>query len=425
MHHRIGFSSHGFNSAQLATCARLCLLGLLATAGGAASVHVRAAATAQPEAAPQKMQAIERPSLQPQHIDTVPAAAPKIDPQPQSGQPQIDTPAIATPSLNARDSGADRIRRELQRLTRTAESTRTVGSTTKSAQAAWQLGLIYLHGAGVRQDLGAAQRWFEQAARFGREPWAYAGMAWCHIDGCMGPPSPDAAAQAIAQLRPRHPARADYLEWVLRARQAPLQVAKPGQTQDQALELSHRPLLEKAAAAGDVHANIELGMNAAARQQLDQAERYFRRAGAQSAAAQANLQELAARHARPNPAPANTTRPNTTTHPGAADALALARKYHRGEGVPANFAEAIRFYQLAESRGSVEAKRMLALINSRPAPGGGFNAAWMQQLAYANASTTIPTIGTGSATHMLHREPTPLYDLLPAFWRQQITLVSR
>ena len=93
--------------------------------------------------------------------------------------------------------------------------------------------------------------------------------------------------------------------------------------------------------------------------------------------------------------------------------------------MPANFVEAIRYYRLAESRGSVEARRMLGLIYSRPMPDGSVNAGWMQQLAYVDAATTIPTVGVSSNAHILHREPTPLYDLLPAFWRQQMNQVGR
>ena len=93
--------------------------------------------------------------------------------------------------------------------------------------------------------------------------------------------------------------------------------------------------------------------------------------------------------------------------------------------MPANFVEAIRYYQLAAARGSVEAQRMLALISSRPMPGGGFNPAWMQQLAYVDVATVIPTVGVLGTTHLLHREPTPVFDLLPPFWRSQMAQVSR
>ena len=49
----------------------------------------------------------------------------------------------------------------------------------------------------------------------------------------------------------------------------------------------------------------------------------------------------------------------------------------------------------------------------------------MQQLAYADPTTTIPSVGVPGSIDLLYREPTPLYDLLPAFWRSQVTLMTR
>ncbi len=404
--------------------ARLSSWALLALAvvapGQNADARTRATVVAQLRATSPTYEPIDAQPVAVPQIESAPATVPQIEPRPRDDQPRIVAPPVAKGSLAARDTQAQAIDRELQRLQRTAEAPRTIGSTTQSAQAAWQLGLIYLHGAGVRRDPVLAQRWFEQAARFGREPWAYAGLAWCHLDGCTGPPTPPAAARAIEQLRARHPARADFLQWVLAQRQTPLQVAKPGMNQDQVLALTNRQWLDRAAAAGDMHANIELGMNAVANERFDQAEQAFRRAGPNSQAAQDNLQQLAARGTSPIQAMSKT--PITAA---AAEALASARKYHRGQGVPSNFTEAIRYYQLADQRGSVEARRMLALIYSRPAPGGGINPGWMQQLAYVDVATTIPMAGVTGTTNLLHREPTPLFDLLPAFWRKQMTQVSR
>jgi TPR repeat protein len=360
------------------------------------------------------------PSVVPR-IEPAPMATPEVEPRPLSDQARIVAPPVSKESLMLREGpSAQAVDRELRRLVRAAEAPRAVGSTTSSAQAAWTLGLVYLHGAGVRRDPAMAQRWFEQAARYGREPWASAGLAWCHLDGCTGPPNPQAAARAIELLRPRYPSRADFLQWVLIRRQTPLQVAQPGVNQNQVLELPQRQLLERSAAAGDMHANIELGMDAVSHEHFDQAAQYFRRAGPQSLAAKQNLEQLALRGSSPIKPPAPVP-----LSPSAAEALASAHKYHRGQGVPANFVEAIRFYQLAAARGSVEAQRMLALISSRPMPGGAFNPGWMQQLAYADVGTVVPTVGVLGSTHFLHREPTPLFDLLPPFWRGQMAQVAR
>src|SRR5690606_33976280 len=121
------------------------------------------------------------------------------------------------------------------------------------------------------------------------------------------------------------------------------------------------------------------------------------------------------------------SQPSASADATAAQLLAQARKFHRGTGVPVNYVEAVRLYRQAEAKGSVEARRMLSLIFSRPAPlsMGGINVGWMQQLAYADPMTTIPTVGVPSTVDLLYREPTPLYDLLPDFWRQQITQMDR
>jgi TPR repeat protein len=407
---------------RITRLASLVLVVLAATVPSTGvSARTRATVIAQVQMPSPKQEHIDaRPATVP-YIESAPATTPSIDPRPLDDQPSIVAPPVTKDSLTARDTQqAQAVDRELRRLLRTAEAPRTIGSTMQSAQAAWTLGLIYLHGAGVRRDTALAQRWFEQAARFGREPWAYAGLAWCYLDGCKGPPDPVAAARAIDQLRPHHAARADFLQWVLAKRQTPLQVAKPGMNQDQVLDLPNRPLLERAAAAGDMHANIELGMDAVTNGRIEQAEQYFRRAGTQSQAAEENLQQLAARGNSPITEPQKS--PLTAS---AAEALATARRYHRGQGVPSNFTEAIRFYRLADQRGSVEARRMLALIYSRPAPGGSIDPAWMQQLAQVDTATTIPTMGVLGTTHLLHREPTPLYDLMPVFWRDQLTQVGR
>jgi TPR repeat protein len=105
--------------------------------------------------------------------------------------------------------------------------------------------------------------------------------------------------------------------------------------------------------------------------------------------------------------------------------LAAARRSHRGEGVPANYVEAIRLYQLAKLRGSIEAQKMLALIYSRPTATGELDVAWMQQLAYLDLSGDTPRPASPAASRSLQREPSPLVDLLPPVWRERIATLPR
>jgi TPR repeat protein len=97
--------------------------------------------------------------------------------------------------------------------------------------------------------------------------------------------------------------------------------------------------------------------------------------------------------------------------------LTVAQALHRGQansnGCQANYAEAIRLYNLAASKGNLSAKRMLSLIYSKPGVNGDLNIAWMQQLANLNAADLSLSIDGTSLAPMLKREPTPLFDLIP------------
>ncbi|WP_377615026.1 tetratricopeptide repeat protein [Ottowia flava] len=359
------------------------------------------------------------PALPP--LEAAPVARDPIHPRPPGDTPRIEAAPLVSELPGTRDIRAQAVARELRQLQRAANPSGSgrYGATARSAQAAWLLGLIHLHGAGVRRDPSSAQLWFQRAASNGREPWADAGLAWCAIDGCVGPAQPLVADRSIAQLRASHAARADYLGWLLAQRQTPLQVGPPGPDGMEA----PRPgmgLLQRAAADGDVQALTELGMLAVGRGQLEQAVGYFRRAAPHSDAAAYNLREVQARLAdqalKPERVPPS---------PSASEALEAARRYHRGVGVPMNYAEAIRLYRLAETRGSLEARRMLQLIYAQPDPLGGINLAWMRQLAFVDTASSLPVVGTVLNAHTLQREATPLFDLMPRFWRDQLTQVGR
>src|SRR3989344_5342468 len=95
--------------------------------------------------------------------------------------------------------------------------------------------------------------------------------------------------------------------------------------------------------------------------------------GSEPAAATATL-----RPSRTQSGPAGGAR---SARYSAADWYIEARRYHQGDGVPANYTEAVRLYQIAASSGDPQARRMLAQIFSRPAPDGTVDVTWMQQLA--------------------------------------------
>lgn len=368
-----------------------------------------------------RIEALPQPAIQPSQGGgdfTPPAvqpAAPLIEPsgsssvpriQP-SGQPQAEPLRLPQPEDEATLA-------QLRRLRATALAPARKGSAAEKAAArsAWVLGLLYLHGERVPLDRTQARYWFERARALG-EPYASAGLAWCEINGCVGPPQPAAARPWIAQLRAVDAPLALLLEWWAQERLAPLppSAAAPRAPDAPPQENGHAALLQRAAQAGSAQALNELGLRQIAAARLPDALAQFRAAAPRSPAAASNARLLASRmeqtiSAQPAPHTAD-------------EWLAQARRYHRGDGVPSNYTEAIRLYQIAAASGSRPAKRMLELIYSRPAPDGTIDVAWMRQLSTMELSPegSVLTLQPPPTPQLFVRDPTPLYALIPQEWR--------
>jgi TPR repeat protein len=289
------------------------------------------------------------------------------------------------------------------------------GTLAQQREAQWTMGLLALHGIAMAQNGPQARQWFERAQRSGH-PLASAGLAWCAIDGCGQPPDPPAARPWIAQLAQVDAPRARYLEWLLARRLAPLSTASPaGQegTGDTPMPgtLPEQALLQRAAEAGSPGAQLEWGLALLARNQPEDALRQFRAAAPRSIHAAANAQMLGERMQATGQMPTEGMAAPTT----AQQQWLQAQRYHRGEGVPANYTEAMRLYQQAAAGGHAGARRMLELIYSRPAPGGGVDIVWMQQLSRIDPLTLQAIAPAGPSPY--RQDPTPLFDLLPAGWR--------
>ena len=280
------------------------------------------------------------------------------------------------------------------------------------AEAAWLLGLIQLHGAGVRSDPAQAQSWFESAQALGHG-WAAGGLAWCEIEGCQKAANPAGARRWLRILQDINLPRAQYLEWLVETRSVPDPARPVSPTEsDQSSGQALQTLLILASQGGDIHALIERGLQAIAQDRLGEALDFFNAAAPRSAVAATNAALVRERlQARQESA--------TSTATSAAGLLAAARRSHRGEGQPANYTEAIRLYQLAKNRGSIEAQKMLALIYSRPDASGQLDINWMKQLAYLDLSGDSPRAISNSLRPGLQREPTPLIDQLPLTWRER------
>lgn len=292
---------------------------------------------------------------------------------------------------------------------------RTDARVRAQRDAAWQWGLLQLHGLHTPLQPAQAQQSFERAFQLGH-PLAPAGLAWCAIDGCGQRPDPDRAGEWIAALRRTDPGRAAYLEWLLLEDIAPIDAAVPSTARREGINTASRKqqLLRDAVEAGDPNARVEWGLELAAQGKTDAAMEQFRSAAKRSEAARHNLNVLSDQKGTIKARPSG----NLGQAGGAWQTFRQARVYHRGEGVPANYTEAIRLYKRASDMGSEPAKRMLALIYSRPVAGGGVDIAWMQQLAYMDVTQdgAIPLTAPTAPTS-LTRDPTPLYDYIAPKWR--------
>lgn len=326
-------------------------------------------------------------------------------PPPAAASPSIDRAHVqpAAPSLGGNERAHQHA--ALQQLRAQADGSVKARPGTPAARAAqrdaaWLLGLLTLHGAGTPADPAAARQWFIRAHELGH-PLAPAGLAWCAIDGCGAAPQPVAAAPWIAALRRTDPARANYLEWLRTRRLAPLQGSPRPPPPD--------GLLARAAGGGNPAAQVDYGLALLENDQRQAALRQFRQAAARSPAAAANAEWLQNRISGAEGVP-----------DGAAGSqwLAEARRYHRGDGIPANYTEALRLYQRAANAGNSEARRMLEAIFSRRNPDGSLDIGWMQQLARMNLNALSQAVpDTLAGAHAFAHDPTPLYDLVPVQWR--------
>ena len=298
------------------------------------------------------------PTIEPLALPDIPAIEPAGSTRPTRLQSagQVGGNRIELPQSGNRAQAAELVR--LQTVA-ARDGARGTAAGRAAARASWVLGLLYLHGIAVEANPANALAWFQKARALG-EPMASAGLAWCAIDGCGLQADPAAARPWLAQLRQVDAARAAYLEWVVEDRLAPLRLPAPGGALPEAPRTPNRNLLVRAANGGNVHARLELGLEAASRNRPAEAASQFRLAAPRSHAAAANLLRVQlqinggeapakgvvippsnARQVRPGGAPptfppAEGAPDNSVRIDGAGDtagqSLANARRYHRGDG---------------------------------------------------------------------------------------------
>ena len=172
-------------------------------------------------------------------------------------------------------------------------------------------------------------------------------------------------------------------------------------------------------AAGSVHAMVDLGILYAQSHELGRALTLFEAAEAHLTVAAQNAAWV--RQSIASERRGHSVRDFEKSSSSKAETIfKMGRKYHRGEGVPVNYVEAIRLYRQADSAGSQAAKRMLSLIYSRTTPDGGLDPLWMRQLSEMDVSAQVPKQDVAMGISALRKEPTPLIDLLPRKWWRMI-----
>ncbi|QIL80109.1 sel1 repeat family protein [Diaphorobacter sp. HDW4A] len=407
----------GVRRGCMALCISMLALHVMTTAAQAVvraipGVQIQPPNTSTAHQSPVQPAGVTSPSsIQPAGTSVAP---PPIKP---TGQPGAAAPKLMDPDEN--DTDAERIRK--LEATALVNAKRGSAADRLAARTSWLLGLLFLHGEHAPVDRAQAQKWFERAKSM-NEPLGNAGLAWCEIDGCSGPPSPRSARPYLAPLKSANPGLALFLDWSIQERMAPVQGNSVTQSMHSSPEVQRMQLLQQAAQAGNASALNELGLINVSASRYDLAMQQFTTAAKRSPAAASNANLLSMRIEQ-NQKPVAGQSPSER----AEGWFAQARRYHRGDGVPSNYAEAIRFYQLAAAAGYQPARRMLELIYSRPAPGGSVNVAWMRQLASMDvtAEGAILSVSTPPTPLLFVRDLTPLYEFIPQEWRRDRSVGQR
>ena len=234
-------------------------------------------------------------------------------------------------------------------------------------------------------------------------------------------------ANGIGGLRDVEQAR----EWINEARIAGLARATfvssliEGRISGAKKRVESLQLLEQAARDGDAMAANNLGVAMELEGNLTGARTLYETAALQgNAVARENLERMR-RLTRGGDA-LNLSRLRLQADDGDTDAmLQLAQRYHRGEGVQQDFAQAIQHYRRAADGGSRSAREFLALIfsrSSRDNSARGVDAAWMEELATRiNARTDAGKEGRDMLSDRPRRSEDALWNLTSLRWTPPVT----
>lgn len=274
-------------------------------------------------------------------------------------------------------------------------------------QAMLELGYFYDTHPSLPQANTRARQWWTQAAQQGD---ARAMMALGYLlSGVGGGASRDtqAARAWLERASDLGLTRATYVRSLLERQSS-------GPTaQQRALQL-----LEQAARDGDVMALNDLGVERElAGNKQAAADLYRDAAQGGLELGRHNLQRLQSSQRTSDGD--SLKRLHTLADEGDAQALlALAYRYHLGEGVQTDYARAIHYYQRAADAGSGKAREFLALILARSNGNGTIDPTYMRELATRiSAAAQWSTLRRSPALSRPARVQSPLSDLLAPMTR--------
>jgi len=300
-------------------------------------------------------------------------AALRAETESRAREPAAEEPLHECPAPRPdRDGAIGGARRPLARVDRELASRAAQGDP----EAAFAVALRYFDGDCVRKSFAEAHRWFEIAAASGHA-CALAAASHLKAEGLGVERDPATAREGLQAAQLAGCRRAFYL-------QALLEETSPRPERQQLA----RELLERGTALGDGHALNLLGAERERGGERQAAEALYRRAAAAgNRAAPVNLKRLDRYFSqRERKESIDSLRRRAQAKEPAA-LFALAQRYHRGDGVAADYVEALKLYRGAAQANHPPAVEMLALILSRPAARGGIDVAWMQSLAAAPLAT--------------------------------------
>lgn len=278
------------------------------------------------------------------------------------GQPGIGSAPLAPPADC--EAAPDRSERRIGagtvairgKLTQSSRIDTALVSQARAGdpQAAWRVALALFSGDCTAQNYGQVLGFIEMAAQSGHA-CATGALGLMMVRGWGIGRDLLQARELLERSALAGCRRAYYWSWL-----ADELAARP-QTRERALLQ-----LMKGADAGDGHAlNALAVVREIDGQRGDARMLYARAASAGNTTARTNLARLARYFSKSSEKPGVAL---LTRRADAGDAQAqyqLARRFHQGDGISANYVQALKWYQRAADKGNPAAREMLTLIQAR------------------------------------------------------------